>query len=239
MPRSLPDARRRHTSPQGDDRSILRLGFNPNRVPGAANEFKGLGSCCAGRTSETSPAQQGVIRYSPQRNRQTFQAWQLGEESRQIFAVPLLAARRAVDGFTFEAASLREAGSRDPHLSAAIEATIEWRLTDGMAESQKASTGRIRTDACGFHNPKRSSQSSCSTAPASRPPYHGSTPYDPRLRQLSLKPEEPVSPPEAADHRTLKDPRPGRGGGADRSSATDPRSRNCTRSRDLHPPAPW
>ena len=37
---------------------------------------------------------------------------------------------------------------------ASIEATIEWRLTNGIAESNNASIGRIRTNARGFHNPE-------------------------------------------------------------------------------------
>lgn len=36
----------------------------------------------------------------------------------------------------------------------AIEATIEWRLTNGIAESNNASIGRIRTNARGFHDPQ-------------------------------------------------------------------------------------
>jgi hypothetical protein len=35
---------------------------------------------------------------------------------------------------------------------ASIEATIEWRLTNGIAESNNASIGRIRTNACGLHD---------------------------------------------------------------------------------------
>ena len=34
-----------------------------------------------------------------------------------------------------------------------IEPTIEWRLTNGIAESNTASIGRIRTNARGFHEP--------------------------------------------------------------------------------------
>jgi len=37
---------------------------------------------------------------------------------------------------------------------ASIEATIEWRLTNGIAESNNASIGRIRTNARGFHDPE-------------------------------------------------------------------------------------
>jgi transposase len=35
-----------------------------------------------------------------------------------------------------------------------IEATIEWRLTNGIAESNNASIGRIRANARGFHDPE-------------------------------------------------------------------------------------
>ena len=35
-----------------------------------------------------------------------------------------------------------------------IEATIEWSLTNGIAESNNASIGRIRTNARGFHDPE-------------------------------------------------------------------------------------
>ena len=37
---------------------------------------------------------------------------------------------------------------------ASIEATIEWRLTNGIAESNNAAIGRIRTNARGFHDPE-------------------------------------------------------------------------------------
>ena len=35
-----------------------------------------------------------------------------------------------------------------------IEATIEWRLTNSIAESNNASIGRIRANARGFHDPQ-------------------------------------------------------------------------------------
>ena len=37
---------------------------------------------------------------------------------------------------------------------ASIEATIERRLTNGIAESNNASIGRIRANARGFHDPE-------------------------------------------------------------------------------------
>jgi transposase len=37
---------------------------------------------------------------------------------------------------------------------ASIEATIEWRFTNGIAESNSAVIGRIRANARGFHDPE-------------------------------------------------------------------------------------
>jgi len=34
------------------------------------------------------------------------------------------------------------------------EATIEWRFTNGMAESNDAAVGRIRANVRGFHDPQ-------------------------------------------------------------------------------------
>lgn len=38
------------------------------------------------------------------------------------------------------------------HYRESIEATIEWRLTSGIAESVNAAIGRLRTNARGFHD---------------------------------------------------------------------------------------
>ena len=37
---------------------------------------------------------------------------------------------------------------------ASIEATIEWKLTNGIAESNNAQIGRLRSNARGFHTAK-------------------------------------------------------------------------------------
>lgn len=81
-------------------------------------------------------------------NRRTFRAWQLKEELRDIFALPLLAARQALDDWLAYASRSKRAPFvklartiRRYRLS--IEATIEWRLTNGIAESNNASIGRI------------------------------------------------------------------------------------------------
>jgi transposase len=45
----------------------------------------------------------------------------------------------------------RRGGPR--HYRASIEATIEWKLTNGIAESNNAAIGRLRSAARGFHDP--------------------------------------------------------------------------------------
>ena len=37
------------------------------------------------------------------------------------------------------------------HYRASIEATIEWQITNGIAEFNNAAIGRVRTNALGFH----------------------------------------------------------------------------------------
>jgi transposase len=40
------------------------------------------------------------------------------------------------------------------HYRASIEATLEWKLTNGIAESNNAAIGRIRSVARGFRYPE-------------------------------------------------------------------------------------
>jgi transposase len=88
-----------------------------------------------------------------------FRAWQLKEELRDIFGMRLLAARRALDDWLAYASRSKLApfvklARTIRRYRASIEATIEWRLTNGIAESNNAAIGRIRTNARGFHDPK-------------------------------------------------------------------------------------
>ena len=92
-------------------------------------------------------------------NRRAFRAFQLKEELRDIFALPLLTARRALDDWLHYASRSRLAPfvklARTIRVyQASIEATIEWRFTDEIAESNNASIGRIRANARGFHDPE-------------------------------------------------------------------------------------
>jgi transposase len=86
-------------------------------------------------------------------------AWQLKEELREIFKLPLPAAQRALDDWLSYASRSKLApfvklARTIRNYRASIEATIEWKLTNGISESNNASIGRIRANARGFHDPE-------------------------------------------------------------------------------------
>jgi transposase len=141
---------------------VRRTEWNRLRRAGAAKaakEFKGLRFLLRRNWENLTAAQKGVIRDLERANRRTFRAWQLKEELRDIFALPLLQAQRALDDWLAYASRSKLA----PFVKLArtirryrpsIEATIEWRLTNGIAESNNASISRIRANARGFHDPE-------------------------------------------------------------------------------------
>jgi len=57
------------------------------------------------------------------------------------------ASRSRLDPFVKLARTIR-------HYSASIEATFEWKLTNGISESNNAAIGRLRSAARGFHDPE-------------------------------------------------------------------------------------
>lgn len=125
----------------------------------AAKQFKGLRFLLRRNWVNLTMGQREVIWALESANRRTFRAFQLKEELRDIFALPLLAARRALDDWLAYASRSKLA----PFVKLArtirayrpsIEATIEWRLTNGIAESNNASIGRVRANARGFHDPQ-------------------------------------------------------------------------------------
>ncbi len=92
-------------------------------------------------------------------NRRLLRGWQLKEELREIFKLSLTAARRALDDWLVYASR----SQLDPFVKLArtirryrpsIEATIEWKLTNGIAESNNAVIGRIRSNARGYRDPE-------------------------------------------------------------------------------------
>jgi len=141
---------------------VRRVEWNTLRDAGAADaakEFKGLRWVLLRNWENLRGNQKTVIRSLEQANRRMFRAWQLKEELRDIFALPLLAARRAIDDWLAWASRSKLApfvklARTIRHYRTSIEATIEWQLTNGIAESNNASIARIRTNARGFHDPE-------------------------------------------------------------------------------------
>jgi transposase len=77
-----------------------------------------------------------------------------------LLALPLVAAQRALDEWlAFASRSRLEPFVRLArtvrHYRASVEATIEWRITNGISESDNAAIGRIRSAARGFHSAER------------------------------------------------------------------------------------
>ncbi len=124
----------------------------------AAKTLKGLRFLLLRNWENLTGGQRGVIRDLERANRRMFRAWQLKEELRDVLAMPLLAARRALDDWLAYASRSRLApfvklARTIRRYRTSLAATIEWRLTNGIAESNNAAIGRIRANARGFHDP--------------------------------------------------------------------------------------
>jgi len=124
----------------------------------AAKTLKGLRFLLLRNWENLTGGQRGVIRDLERANRRMFRAWQLKAELRDVLAMPLLAARRALDDWLAYASRSRLApfvklARTIRRYRTSLEATIEWRLTNGIAESNNAAIGRIRANARGFHDP--------------------------------------------------------------------------------------
>lgn len=124
---------------------------------GAAKEVKGLRWLLLRNWENLSRLQRKELRALERANARIHRAWRLKEELRDIFKKGIIAARRALDRwlaaasrsklehFVKLARTIR--GFRDK-----IEATIKYGFTNGIAESNNASIGRIRANARGFHD---------------------------------------------------------------------------------------
>ena len=140
---------------------VRREEWNKLRRAGAtkaAKAFKGLRFLLRRNWENLTAAQKGTIRDLEKANSRAFRAWQLKEELRDIFGLPLRKAQRALDDWLAYASRSK----LTPFVKLArtirvyrtsIEATIEWRFTNGIAESNNAAIGRIRANARGFHDP--------------------------------------------------------------------------------------
>jgi transposase len=124
----------------------------------AAKTLKGLRFLLLRNWENLTGAQRATIRALDGSNRRLLRAWQLKEELRDIFTLPLLAARRALDDWLAYASRSKlppfvKLARTIRNYRPSIEATIEWKLTNGIAESNNAAIGRIRANARRFHDP--------------------------------------------------------------------------------------
>lgn len=124
----------------------------------AAKELKGLRYLLLRNWENLSSRQKATIRELEGTNRRLLRAWQLKEELRELLKAPLPDAMLAISEWLYFASRSRLAhfvklARTIRHYRASIEAMIEWRLTNGIAESVNAAIGRIRSNARGFHDP--------------------------------------------------------------------------------------
>jgi transposase len=141
---------------------VRRVEWNRLRAAGAARaakQFKGLRFLLRRNWENLSMGQRETIWALEKANRRTFRAFQLKEELRDVFSLPLIAARAALDAWLAYASRSKLApfvrlARTIRRYRTSIEATIEWGLTNGIAESNNASIGRLRTNARGFHKPE-------------------------------------------------------------------------------------
>lgn len=141
---------------------VRRAEWNALRRSGnaaAAKEFKGLRWLLLRNWGNLSSRQKATIRDLEKANRRMFRGWQLKEELRELLTLPLTQARAALDEWLAWASRSKLA----PFVKLArtvrryrdsIEATIEWKLTNGIAESNNAAIGRLRSAARGFKDPQ-------------------------------------------------------------------------------------
>ena len=123
-----------------------------------AKEFKGLRWLLLRNWENLSPAQKGVIRDLEKANKRAFRAWQLKEELRDVMQMAPAKAKQALDDWLYFASRSRlepfvKLARTIRHYRESIEATNEWGFTNGIAESNNAAIGRIRSPARGFRDP--------------------------------------------------------------------------------------
>jgi transposase len=125
----------------------------------AAKEFKGMRWLLLRNWENLAPGQKATIRQLSQANTRSFRAWQLKEELREILAMPLAAAKAGLESWLYYASRSRlepfvKLARTIRHYRESLEAAIEWKLNNGISESNNAAIGRIRSAARGFHDPQ-------------------------------------------------------------------------------------
>lgn len=125
----------------------------------AAKEVKGLRWLLLRNWENLSRSQRRQLKDLERANRRIHRAWRLKEELRDVFKKGIIAARRALDRWLAAASrSKLEAFVKLARTIRAmrekIEATVRYGFTNGVAESNNASIGRLRANARGFHDPE-------------------------------------------------------------------------------------
>lgn len=141
---------------------VRRAEWNALRRSGgaaAAKQLKGLRWLLLRNWGNLSSRQKTVVRELEKANRRLFRGWQLKEELRELLRLPLIKAKAALDEWLAWASRSKLApfvklARTIRHYRASIEATIEWKLTNGIAESNNAAIGRLRGAARGFQDPQ-------------------------------------------------------------------------------------
>ncbi|MEX1162281.1 MAG: ISL3 family transposase, partial [Nitriliruptor sp.] len=125
---------------------VRRAEWNLLRKTGgatAAKEFKGLRWLLLRNWGNLTSRQKATIRDLEKANRRMFRGWQLKEELRELLRLPLIQARAALDEWLSWASRSKltpfvKLARTIRRYRASIEATIEWKLTNGIAESNNA-----------------------------------------------------------------------------------------------------
>jgi transposase len=126
----------------------------------AAKEFTSLRWLLLRNWENLSSQQKGTIRDLERANKRALWEWQFKEELRDIFTMPFLAACRALDAWLAYSSRSKLApfvklARTIRYYRASNEATLEWKLTNGISESNDPAIGRIRSAARSFHDPER------------------------------------------------------------------------------------
>ena len=141
---------------------VRRAEWNALRRSGgaaAAKQLKGLRWLLLRNWGNLTSRQRSVVRELEKANRRLFRGWQLKEELRELLRLPLIQAKAALNEWLAWASRSKLApfvklARTIRHYRASIEATIEWKLTNGIAESNNAAIGRLRGAARGFQDPQ-------------------------------------------------------------------------------------
>ena len=125
-----------------------------------AKEFKGMRWLLLRNWENLAPGQKTTLRQLAQANTRSFRAWQLKKKNfAKSWPCPSPWPRPPSSPWLYDAGRSRlepfvKLARTIRHYRTSLEAAIEWRLNNGISESNNAAIGRIRSAARGFHYPQ-------------------------------------------------------------------------------------